>query len=230
MREVESYMHEFSGIRAGTGRYEFSARRNRVGATRPSAASGVFVLALLLAATPASANGGGHEEAPKPAPAAAEPPPPPPPPRPPPPPPPKLDGPVARSSPTPIVRYVSDRMTGRALGGYDPVAYFMWNEPRMGDDALQLDWAGVTWLFVDEGTRAAFRDAPKTYAPMFGGRCAFSVAQGRPAEGSPRHFAVHRGRLLLFVDAAARAAFLLDPDRLMAEAERRWPAILTDLP
>lgn len=223
-------MHEFSGIRARTGRCRFFARRRDDAGARTPVSTVLVALALLLAAAPASANSSSHDEAPKPAPAAAEPPAPPPPPRPPPPPPPKLDGPVARPTPTPIVRFIADRMTGRALGGFDPVGYFMWGEPRIGDPTLQYDWAGVTWLFVDEGTRAAFRDAPKTYAPMFGGRCAFAVAQGRPAEGSPRHFVVQGGRLLLFADPASRAAFLLDPDRLLAEAERRWPAILSDLP
>ena len=119
---------------------------------------------------------------------------------------------------------------GVAIGGYDPVAYFLLGRPALGDSERQLDWGGTTWLFVDEGTRAAFREAPETYAPLFGGHCAFAVAQGRPAEGSPQFFLIHRQRLLLFADAVSRAAFLLDPDHLLAEAERRWPDLLADLP
>jgi len=162
----------------------------------------------------------------EPAPAAA----PPPPPSPERPPPPKLNGPIAAPAPRARTIWLADATTGRALGGYDPVGYFLEGRPTLGDPDRQWDWQGVAWLFRDEGTLAAFRDAPEVYAPLFGGRCAFAVSQGRPAEGSPQYFLVHHGKLLLFADAPARAAFLLDPDRLLAEAERRWPAMRADLP
>lgn len=221
-------MPEFSRIRA-------MSRPNRDGSRGPTTiparlSSLALVLALVLApgafasdphaatpAPPAAASEATPEPVKTPARRAERPPP-------------HLDGPVAQPAPRPRLTYLADPATGRALGGYDPVAYFLFDRPILGDPDRQIDWGGTTWLFVDEGTRAAFHDAPEVYAPLFGGRCAFAVAAGRPAEGSPRHFVIHRGRLLLFADAVSRAAFLLDPDRLLAEAERRWPALLADLP
>ncbi|NLH80415.1 MAG: hypothetical protein GX458_06190 [Phyllobacteriaceae bacterium] len=144
--------------------------------------------------------------------------------------PPVLDGPIAAPAPLPRHVWLADATTGRALGGYDPVGYFLNGRPTLGDPDRQSFWQGVTWLFQDEGTQAAFRDAPEVYAPLFDGHCAFAVSQGRPAEGSPQHFLVFRGRLLLFADATARTAFLLDPDRLLGEANRRWPTLLATLP
>lgn len=219
-------MEEFSGIRA--------VRRPKRDDGRRRAGPGIFALALALAVpaseTPvAAADHGAPAEhaAPQPAPPQPAPTPPPPAHRPPPP---VLNGPPAAAEPHPRPRWLADPTTGRALGGYDPVAYFLNGRPTLGDPDHQLDWGGVTWFFRDEGTEAAFRDAPEIYAPLFAGRCAFAVSQGRPAEGSPHYFVVFRGRLLLFADATARAAFLLAPDRLLAEAERRWPALLADLP
>lgn len=226
-------MSDFSGIRA-------TARRNRDGSDRTSTKRLALVGAALLAATlaplvdarPAGANDPhaappDHAAAP---PAATPAPPPPPASQAQRPPPPRLDGPIAAPVPRPRLDWIADPITGRALGGYDPVAYFLYDRPTPGEPDRQYDWGGTTWLFADEGTLAAFRDAPEVYAPLFGGRDAFAVSQGRPAEGSPQHFVIHGGRLLLFADAASRAAFLLDADRLLAEARRRWPALLADLP
>ncbi|MBV5263455.1 YHS domain-containing (seleno)protein [Pinisolibacter aquiterrae] len=214
-------MSDFSGIRA-------TARRNRDGGARARSARLPLGLATVLACLAAAvAPGVGRAEDPHaatPAPAT--------------PavpealrsPPPRLSGPIAAARPRPRLTWLADPESGRALGGYDPVAYFLFGRPEPGDSERQLDWGGTTWLFVDEGTRAAFREAPEAYAPLFGGHCAFAVAQGRPAEGSPQFFLIHRQRLLLFADAVSRAAFLLDPDRRLAEAERRWPDLLADLP
>lgn len=125
---------------------------------------------------------------------------------------------------------VIDETTGFAIGGYDPVAYFIDSQPRRGMTEFQFEWRGGTWLFVNEGNLAAFHDRPDVYTPMFGGYCAFAVAQGRPAEGSPLHFTVYNGRLYLFANAASRLAFLEAAPSLAAEAAKRWPEVSRDLP
>lgn len=221
-------MDQFSGIRAKRRR-----KRDRRRAIAPTAARGVaLVVALALAAPEPVLASGGHDAPPPAAAAPAPPPPPPPPPEPRKPPPdvrPPIDGPIAAPAPKARVRFLADAATGVALGGYDPVLYFLDDRPRMGTAHFQTDWGGTTWWFVNEGDLAAFRAAPEVYAPAFAGRCVFAVARGWPAEGSPLHHLVWRGRLLLFADATSRVAFLADPDRLLAEAERRWPTIAADL-
>lgn len=219
-------MDQFNRIRAKT-------RRKRGTDAGSAAGSRRFVLLLCLglaAPLDALASGGHDTPPPAPAPAAAPEPPPPPPPRPPPPdvrPP--IDGPIAAPTPKARVPFLADTTTGIALGGYDPVLYFLEDRPVLGRERFQLDWGGTTWWFRNEGDLVAFRAAPEVYAPLFAGRCAFAVAQGRPAEGSPLHHLVWRGRLLLFADATSRVAFLEAPDHLLAEAERRWPRMALDL-
>lgn len=224
-------MDQSSGIRAKTRRKRDDARIRGVARRLPPTP---FVLALALAlfpAAPALASGG--HDAPLPAAAPPEPPPPPPPPpeprKPPPDVRPPIDGPIAAPAPKPRVRFLADQSIGVALGGYDPVQYFLGDRPVMGSDRFQYDWSATTWWFRDEGDMAAFRAAPEVYAPLFAGRCVFAVARGWPREGSPLHHLVWRGRLLLFADATSRIAFLADPDRLLAEAEKRWPTIAADL-
>lgn len=125
---------------------------------------------------------------------------------------------------------VVDETTGLAIGGYDPVGYFVEGQARRGGPEFQFDWRGATWLFLNEGNLAAFQERPEVYMPVFGGYCAFAIAQGRPAEGSPLHFAVVRGRLYLFANAASRLAFLEAEPTLAAEAEKRWADVSRDLP
>ncbi|TBW37373.1 hypothetical protein EYW49_11460 [Siculibacillus lacustris] len=222
-------MDQFSGIRAKTRR-----KRDRDQDRAPARPIGVgllLVLALFVAAGPAAASGGGHDAAPPPPPAApAEPPPPVEKPRPPPPPPPVLNGPIAAPAPIPRVHWLADAFTGLALGGYDPVAYFLEGKPVLGRPENELDWGGTTWRFTGPGNLAAFRDSPEVYAPRFAGYCVFAVSQGRPTEGSPLVPLLWHGRLLLFADPLSRVAFLADPDRLIAEAEGRWPALAAELP
>ncbi len=221
-------MDEFSGIRAETRRKRESARLSRV-ARPPIALFLALLLGLPSLAPPARASD--HGAAP-----AAAPPPPPEPPKPPPPPPrprqppPVLNGPIAAPGPKPHMTWIGDRISGLALGGFDPMAYFLDARPILGTRDHELAWDGTTWHFANDGNLAAFRDAPDLYAPIFGGRCAFAIANGRPTEGSPLHFLVYGGRLLFFADPVSRAAFLQDPVRLLADAERRWPGILAEMP
>lgn len=223
-------MDQFNGIRAKTRRKR-DALAARSASRRAATALLALTLAGLLAPRPGLAAGGHDAPSPAAATAPAPPPPAPPPPRKPPPdvrPP--IAGPIAGTAPKPRIHYLADPISGMALGGFDPILYFLDNRPGVGDSRWQLDWSGTTWLFRNEGNLAAFRDAPEVYAPLYGGHCAFAVAQGRPAEGSPLHHLIWRGHLLLFADAPSRVAFLTDPDRLFAEAQRRWPDLLAKLP
>lgn len=222
-------MDHFSGIRAKTRLNRETIAPTGTAVRRRAAA--VALAAALCAPGPAFASGG-HDAPPPAAAAPAVPSPPPPPPAPRQPPPdvrPPIEGPIAAPAPKARVPFLADTGTGVALGGYDPVLYFLEDRAELGRDRHQLDWGGTTWWFRNEGDLAAFRADPEVYAPLFAGRCAFGVAQGRPAEGSPLHHVVWRGKLLLFADAVARRAFLEAPDRLLAEAQRRWPAMAMEL-
>lgn len=115
--------------------------------------------------------------------------------------------------------------TGLALSGFDPVAYFTDHKPRFGKPELEMSLKGAVWRFENPGNRAAFAEHPDVYMPRFGGYDPVAVARGASVPGHPLFWTVMSERLYLFYSADARAVFLADPGRIIATAERRWPAV-----
>ena len=124
---------------------------------------------------------------------------------------------------------VVNRYTGLAIDGFDPVAYFVDAAPKTGRAELELQFAGATWRFHNEGNRAAFAADPDVYMPRFGGYDPIAVARGAATPGHPRLWLIAEKRLYLFYSAAARAAFVENPDRAIDAAERHWPEVLRTL-
>ena len=73
---------------------------------------------------------------------------------------------------------VTNRYTGLAISGFDPVAYFTDSVPKVGRAELELGFAGAIWRFRNEGNRAAFAANPAVYMPRFGGYDPIAVARG----------------------------------------------------
>jgi hypothetical protein len=127
-------------------------------------------------------------------------------------------------------RVVVDSVTGFAIGGFDPVAYFEQGKPVEGRDGFEATWDGAIWRFANSGDRDAFSDAPDLFAPQYGGHCVTSAAKGVPAEGDPRVFAIAGGRLYLFRGEAERREWLASPASVTSAAEANWPKLREMLP
>ena len=126
---------------------------------------------------------------------------------------------VCTADPARATDYATDPVSGYALGGRDPVAYFVDRMPREGDRRQELRWDDTVWMFVNEGNRAAFEKDPQIYAPHLRGCDPLALAEGFVTIGNPLIFALHDGRLLLFHSEINRFLFLSDPASLLAEAE-----------
>jgi YHS domain-containing protein len=122
-------------------------------------------------------------------------------------------------------RVVTDRHSGLAINGFDPVAYFTDAEPKQGREEHEYRSDGVTWRFRNEGNRAAFVANPEVYTPRFGGYDPIAVARGVGVPGHPSVWRVYGGRLYLFFDPGALTAFGADPEGAIAAAEARWPDV-----
>jgi hypothetical protein len=118
--------------------------------------------------------------------------------------------------------FVFDTATGFAADGYDPVAYFVDRTLREGKADYETIWDEVGWRFVNEGNRDAFVRNPYVYAPAYGGRCPVAMAQGHPAEGDPRLWAIYNDRLYFFYSRENMQAFTEEPARIVAEAQASW--------
>jgi hypothetical protein len=113
-----------------------------------------------------------------------------------------------------------------ALGGYDAVAYFTEGRAVKGDGRFTHRWQAVEWRFASAEHRDRFAADPERYAPRYGGYCAWAVAQGYTASGSPEHWRIVDGRLYLNYDAAVQHQWEQDIPGFIARADRNWPAVL----
>ena len=120
---------------------------------------------------------------------------------------------------------VTNRYTGLAIDGFDPVAYFVEAEPKEGRAELEFRSDGAIWRFLNEGNRSAFAAAPEVYTPRFGGHDPMALARGAATPGHPALWLIAEQRLYLFYSAEARAAFARDPEAAVEAAERLWPAV-----
>ena len=124
---------------------------------------------------------------------------------------------------------VTDPLTGLAIDGYDPVAYFVEGMPHAGSASYMLIWQGVPWFFVSAANRDVFARAPEIYAPQFGGYGTMALARGYLSQGNPQIYLVAGGRLYLFFSAANRDAFMLSPANAIKDAVANWGRLKADL-
>ena len=129
---------------------------------------------------------------------------------------------VARAAST--ERVVTNRYTGLAIDGYDPVAYFIQSRPVAGKAGIETYQGGAIWRFFDERDRDIFLSAPDIYGPQFGGYDPIDLADGRIVAGQPLIWLVSGQRLYLFSRVENRDAFAADPSRV-AVAARKWRAL-----
>jgi len=115
--------------------------------------------------------------------------------------------------------FVPDPISGYALGGHDPVAYFVDGVPRRGSREYVHSWGGTEWVFVNEGNKAAFAADPLIYAPLYAGCGAYGLAEGYATAGSPLIFAFVDQRLVLFHSRVNRFLFLINVSQLAQDAE-----------
>jgi len=146
-----------------------------------------------------------------------------------------LAGALAAAMPAPAGRAatseltVADRLSGVALGGFDPVAYFSEGAALEGRPEHEYMLDGMAWRFRNAGNRAAFARDPAVYRPGFGGYDPVVLAEQRPVPGDPRIWAIHESRVYLFATEGSRRRFLDDPQRLLQTAGEAWPAVVRTL-
>jgi hypothetical protein len=115
---------------------------------------------------------------------------------------------------------------GIAMRGIDPVGYFTAGTPVQGVPDHALMWRGATWHFASAASRVRFEMNPTSFAPRYGGYCAYGVAQGRLTPSDPTAWSVHDGALYLKRDQGERDAWRRDILGNVAKADAHWPDVL----
>ncbi len=114
---------------------------------------------------------------------------------------------------------------GKAIDGYDPVAYFTLSRPVKGADSLSYKWMGAVWLFSNRQDLKAFMAGPEKYAPQYGGYCAYGTAQGHKASTEADEWTILNNKLYLNYNGKVKATWLKDEQGYIQKADKEWPAI-----
>lgn len=116
--------------------------------------------------------------------------------------------------------------TGKAINGYDPVAYFTEGKPVEGSGDFTAEWNGATWQFANAENRDAFQATPEKYAPQYGGYCAYAVAQGSTAKTEPDVWSIVDGKLYLNYSHDIQKRWESQQSQYIAAADKNWPGVL----
>jgi len=115
---------------------------------------------------------------------------------------------------------------GKAIRGYDPVAYFTQGKPVKGDPRHTYNWKGATWYFSSADHLDMFKGNPTRYAPQYGGYCAYGIAQGYVVKIEVDQWAILDGKLYLNYSRSVQSRWKKDPKGYIQTADKKWPDIL----
>ncbi|EEX94814.1 hypothetical protein VIOR3934_05534 [Vibrio orientalis CIP 102891 = ATCC 33934] len=117
--------------------------------------------------------------------------------------------------------------SNKALDGYDTVAYFTDGKPVKGDKQWQTEYQGADWYFSSQENLNKFKADPQTYAPQYGGYCAWAVsAKNDFAPADPNQWAIVDGKLYLNYNAEVKAWWDDDRSGHITQGDQNWPALL----
>lgn len=117
-------------------------------------------------------------------------------------------------------------LSGVAIKGYDPVAYFTKGAPAKGSKEFSVRHAGVEWRFSSAANKALFEADPAKYMPAYGGYCAYGVSQGYLVKIEPDAWAIRDGRLYLNYDRSIQRRWSKKPAGYIETADRKWPGLV----
>jgi len=119
-----------------------------------------------------------------------------------------------------------------ALSGYDPITYFA-NKPVPGKTSFTYTYKGIKYRFLNEKSRAIFKDNPEKYEPAYGGWCAYALAKKKPElmEADPETYKIVDGKLYVFYNSFGINTvkkWNKDEVKSKATADKNWNKIITE--
>jgi len=120
-------------------------------------------------------------------------------------------------------------VSGKAIKGYDPVAYFTKGRPVKGSEGYSYTWRGSMWLFSTKTHLDLFKSNPKKYAPEYGGYCAWAMKDGKKVKTDPVNaWTIHKGKLYLNYSKNIADKWSKDKDAYIKQADGYWERKLTN--
>lgn len=117
---------------------------------------------------------------------------------------------------------VNKTITGLAMRGYDPVAYFTEKKPTHGNFAITTLYNDAVYRFASEENKKTFLADPEAYLPQYGGYCAFGLAQGVKVDGDPELWKVVDNKLYLNLAPPVQKRWESDIPGFIKGANMKW--------
>ena len=114
-----------------------------------------------------------------------------------------------------------------AVGGYDVVSFYS-GKPLEGKKDIVYSYLGAEWRFSTQANLDLFKTNPDAFVPQYGGYCAWAVAHGKLAKGSPKNWHVRDGKLYLNFNQRIQSRWDKDIPGFITRANTQWPDILSE--
>lgn len=115
--------------------------------------------------------------------------------------------------------------SGKAIRGYDPVAYFTDGKPVVGKEEFVYNWNNANWFFSSKQHLDLFKANPAKYAPQYGGYCAYGLSRGYKASTVPEAWTIDNGKLYLNYSLSVRNDWDKNRQERIQKADNYWPQI-----
>ncbi len=115
--------------------------------------------------------------------------------------------------------------SGKAIKGYDPVAYFSESKPVKGNDKWVYNWNNANWYFSSPQNQEKFKENPGKYAPQYGGYCAYGLSNGYKAPTDADAWTIANGKLYLNYSKEVRLLWNKERKERIEKADNNWPQI-----
>ncbi|MGB0552695.1 MAG: YHS domain-containing (seleno)protein [Alphaproteobacteria bacterium] len=110
----------------------------------------------------------------------------------------------------------------------DPLCYFKEGKSVEGISEYTHRWMSGTWQFESAENREALAKSSKSYAPQFGGCCAWVVSQEYIASIGLKACSIANGKLYLNFFKKLESLKVARYPRNIASGITNWPAVLKD--
>lgn len=114
---------------------------------------------------------------------------------------------------------------GKAIRGYDVVAFFINHQPILGNDSINYQWKDANWFFSSIENKALFIKNPEKYAPQYGGYCAYGTAGNHKAPSQIETWTILNDKLYFNYNLKVKEYWNKNQDSLIDKANFYWPTL-----
>lgn len=114
---------------------------------------------------------------------------------------------------------------GKAIRGYDVVAFFSESKPVQGNENFSYTWKDVTWLFSSSENLELFKTNPEKYTPQYGGYCAYGMSSGYKAPTVIETWKILNGKLYFNYNLKVQESWNKDQSGFIQKADINWEKV-----